>query len=37
VLDAVNKPNKTVSPQNSVNPYQQQLEAARMAYKTISE
>jgi hypothetical protein len=37
VLEAVNKPNKTVSPQNSVNPYQQQLEAARMAYKTISE
>jgi hypothetical protein len=37
VLEAVNKPNKTVSTQNSVNPYQQQLEAARMAYKTISE
>jgi hypothetical protein len=37
VLEAVNKPNKTVSPQNSVNPYQQQLEAARMAYKTIFE
>jgi hypothetical protein len=32
-----NSQNKTVSPQNSVNPYQQQLEAARMAYKTISE
>ena len=37
VLDAVNKPNKTLSPQNSTNPYQQQLEAARTAYKTISE
>ena len=37
VLDAVNKPNKTVSQQNSSNPYQQQLEAARTAYKTISE
>jgi hypothetical protein len=37
VLDAVNKQNKTLSPQNSTNPYQQQLEAARTAYKTISE
>ena len=37
VLDAVKKPNKTVSPQNNNNPYQQQLEAARTAYKTISE
>jgi hypothetical protein len=37
VLDAVNKPNKTLSPQNSSNPYQQQLEAARKAYKPISE
>lgn len=37
VLDAVNKTNKTVSQQNSSNPYQQQLEAARTAYKTISE
>ena len=37
VLDAIKKPNKTVSPQNSSNPYQQQLEAARMAYKSISE
>jgi hypothetical protein len=36
VLDAVNKPNKTVSSQNSINPYQQQLEAAREAYKSIS-
>jgi hypothetical protein len=32
-----NSQNKTTSTQNSVNPYQQQLEAARMAYKTISE
>jgi hypothetical protein len=32
-----NSQNKTASTQNSVNPYQQQLEAARMAYKTISE
>jgi len=37
VLDAVKKPNKTVSPQNNNNPYQQQLDAARTAYKTISE
>jgi hypothetical protein len=37
VLEAVNKTNKTVSSQNSSNPYQQQLEAARMAYKSISE
>jgi hypothetical protein len=37
VLEAVNKTNKTVSHQNSSNPYQQQLEAARMAYKSISE
>jgi hypothetical protein len=37
VLDAVKKPNKTVSPQNNNNPYQKQLEAARTAYKTISE
>ena len=37
VLDAVKKPNKTVSLQNNNNPYQQQLEAARMAYKSISE
>lgn len=36
VLDAVRKPNKTLSPQNSINPYQQQLEAAREAYKSIS-
>jgi 5-methylcytosine-specific restriction endonuclease McrA len=37
VLDAIKKPNKTVSQQNNNNPYQQQLEAARMAYKPISE
>jgi len=37
VLDAIRKPNKTVSQQNNNNPYQQQLEAARMAYKPISE
>ena len=37
VLEAVNKPNKTLSQQNSNNPYQQQLEAARRAYKPISE
>tara|TARA_R110000868_G_scaffold204221_1_gene452233 strand:- start:56 stop:802 length:747 start_codon:yes stop_codon:yes gene_type:complete len=37
VLEAVNKPNKTLSQQNSNNPYQQQLEAARKAYKPISE
>ena len=37
VLEAVNKTNKTLSPKNSSNPYQQQLEAARMAYKSISE
>ena len=36
VVDAVNKPNKTVSPQNSNNPYQQQIEAARESYKSIS-
>jgi hypothetical protein len=36
VLDAVNKPNKTTSPKNSINPYQQQIEAAREAYKSIS-
>jgi hypothetical protein len=32
-----NSQNKTFSPQNSNNPYQQQIEAAREAYKTISE
>jgi len=32
-----NSQNKTVSHKNSSNPYQQQLEAARMAYKSISE
>jgi hypothetical protein len=37
VLEAINKPNKTLSQQNSNNPYQQQLEAARKAYKPISE
>jgi hypothetical protein len=37
VLDAVNKPNKALSKQNDNNPYQKQLEAARGAYKTISE
>jgi hypothetical protein len=37
VLEAINKPNKASSQQNSINPYQQQLEAARMAYKSISE
>jgi hypothetical protein len=37
VLDAIRKPNKTVSQQNNNNPYQQQLEAARMAYKPIFE
>lgn len=37
VLEAINKQNKTLSTQNSANPYQQQLEAARMAYKSISE
>jgi hypothetical protein len=36
VVDAVSKPNKTLSPQNSNNPYQQQIEAAREAYKSIS-
>jgi len=37
VLEAVNKPNKTLSNKNSNNPYQQQIEAARQAYKSISE
>jgi hypothetical protein len=37
VLEAVNKPNKTVSLQNNNNPYQQQIDAARAAYKSISE
>jgi len=32
-----NSQNKTLSHKNSNNPYQQQLEAARMAYKSISE
>jgi len=36
VLDAVNKPKKTLSPQNNINPYQQQLDAARKAYNSNS-
>jgi hypothetical protein len=32
-----NSQNKTLSPKNDNNPYQKQLEAAREAYKTISE
>lgn len=36
VLNAVKKSNKTSSPQNNNNPYQQQIEAAREAYITNS-
>jgi hypothetical protein len=36
VLEAINKPNKASSQQNSINPYQQQIDAAREAYFTNS-